>query len=200
MNKISEGFNLFLLESRKNISHIKNRGRLLVDRDDNFYDISFSVIDENRVAVLQRDNEGYRFLLKDRDDVKDDVKIITLKLSESGSYFNNIVSLGHNLIAITEIVKSGTKVYIFEIAENNFSDSMLIPFLFVRDINRANTDSIIFSAYCGNTTDIYTFNIKSRELKAITESAYNIHPVKIGKKKYYFSLHKGVSRIFVDEY
>ena len=221
INKISESFNLFLQNSRKDIldidnniennidnnikNNIKNK-KLLIDSDDKFSDVSFSVINENKenkenkVAILQKDKDKYkdkyRFLLKDRDEVK----VIPLKVSETGSYFNNIVFLNSNLIAITEIVKTGSKLYIFDLLKYDFTDSIIIPMIFIKDINPAKNEDLIFSAYCGLTIDIYTFNIKNREFKVITESGYNSNPVMTGNKKYYISLYKGVNRLFVEEY
>jgi len=183
INKISEGFNLFLQKKGKDISHIKNNGRLLIDRDDKFSDVSFSIIGESKVVILQKDKDKYRFLLKDRDEVKE----INLKLSEQGSYFNNIVSLDNNFIAVSEIVKNGSRIFLFDLIKNDFTDSLLIPMVFIRDINPINNEAFIFSAYCGLTSDIYTFNIKSREFKVITESGNNSYPLMIGNKIYYIS-------------
>ena len=195
-DKISERFNLFLKKSSNDISYIKNRGRLLIESDDKFFDVSFSIIGEREIAILQHDNEQYRFLIKSGDEMK----VIPLKQSEQGSYFNNIVSIGNNLIVVTEIVKSGSKIYLFDIIKNDFTDSLLIPLLFIREINPINNEALIFSAYCGLNSDIYTFNIKSREVKVITESGNNSHPVMFGNKIYYISLYKGVTRIFVEDY
>jgi len=194
INKISDGFNLFLRKSREDISDIKNTGRLVIGMDDGFSDVSFSIIDENRVVILQQYKDDYRFVLIEMG-MK---KVIYLKLSGKGSCFNNIVSLDNNLIAITEIMKNGSKIHLFDITAHNFTDNFFLPLVFIRDINSANNEIIVFSAYCGLTNDIYSFNIKNREFKVINGSGYNNHPVTIGNKIYYISLYKGVNRLFVD--
>jgi len=108
------------------------------------------------------------FLQKSGKDISD-IKNAERLLNDRGDKFSDrsFTASRDNLTVTAEIIKTGSKIHLLNIAENKITDSFFIPMVFIREINLVNSETLVFSAYCGLNIDVYTFNIKSRELKIV---------------------------------
>jgi len=188
---ISDNFNAFLYKRKAVLPLEPGSKKQFLNDIDEFSDISYSIFKNTTVAVLQKNNCRFRLLLK----IGENTKIIQLDHSESESFFSGTVFINEDQIAIVEILESGSTIHIFDIRNNKFLDKKFLPSLFISSINHADDIkksqeshyNLIFSARCGLTSDIYTFNIKNGDFNIITETGNNYYPVSSGDKVYFVS-------------
>ena len=136
-------------------------------KDTKYYDGFYKSLSGITGEGIDKISDNFNlFLQKNGKDISD-IKNAERPLNDKGDKFRDrsfTVSL-NNLTVTAEVIKTGSKIHLFNIAENKITDSFFIPMLFIKEINLANSETLIFSAYCGLNIDVYTFNIKSRELK-----------------------------------
>lgn len=186
---ISDNFNTFLCKYKPlSIAEPENKKRLFRSIDE-FIDISYSIADDNTVAVLQKNNNTFKILLKNGENFKS----IILDHSESESFFSEIAFINNNQLAIVEILESGSTILCFDIKNYKFSEKRFLPSLYISAISPVDGSenssechyNMIFSARCGSASDIYTFNIKTGDFNILTETGNNYFPVSLKDKVYF---------------
>lgn len=188
---ISDNFNTFLCKYKHQQSEESENNKKLFHDIDEFSDISYSISVNNSVAVLQKNINIFRLLLKSGENFNS----ISLEQSECESFYSDVMFFDNNRIALIEILKSGSTIHIFDIKNNKFSDKKFLPSLFISAIAPADDSNnssekhynMIFSALCGSSSDIYTFNIETGDFNVLTENGYNYFPVSLKDKIYFVS-------------
>jgi len=178
---ITENFNTFIKNQRSLISVNNNIKKILLNKNIEFRDISYSISEKGQLAVLQKKDNDSRLLLKNE---KNDIEI-NLKHSENCSDYNKINFIGKNMLSVIEITGSGSILHIYDIEHSRFLKKFSLPYIFISEIKSESDKSLIFSAMCGINSDIYSINLNTGEFTVLTETGCNTSPVAIGGKIYF---------------
>jgi hypothetical protein len=183
VDEINKGFNLYLSAYRKD-SVKKNVNKIFFDTgDDGFKDISFTVLNNN-ISVLQENKGDYRILYRNGAYAK----TINLKHSEKNSRYNDIIYIGDNLIAVSEILGNGGTVFIYDMTKDRLIRRFELPYIFPTALSRYDQTHLLFSAFCGSKSDVFTLNSETGEVNNITESGNFFSPARLNNSLYCISI------------
>jgi hypothetical protein len=180
---ITENFNTYLQQHNYGKSPDEKNRKKLFHNIAEFSDIAFSISEGEQAAILQKNENEYRLHLKSKSSESN----INLKHAESGSWFNDLVYMKNDQLALVEIIKAGSTIHIYNMENSKLLNSIFLPYIFISNINSIENGNVIFSAACGSARDIYTFNFSNMELNILTESGNNYFPLKIKDKVYFVS-------------
>ena len=179
---IVKGFNHYLSGYKNSVN--KNEIKKILDTGDNEYtNISFAIL-KNDIAVLQKNKETYRILLKN----STGSRIIELKHSEKDSSFNDVIFIKNNSVIVTEIINKGSVILIYDINSKKINNKFILPYMYLTSSCTDDENYLIFTALCGQYSDIYMINLLTGRLDNITESGNNYYPVKIKDRLYCISV------------
>jgi hypothetical protein len=181
---IETGFNSWLKQFKSGSRLNAGTKIEAVHLKDEFNDTSFSISEDGQTAILQVKNTKFRILIKNGSSEM----IIPLEKTESDNSFNELLFINNNRLAVVEILKSGSKILIYDILRGEFVKTIIFPYLFINEVKCSGIEKMIFSARCGSKSDIYTYDIKSEEFNIITDSGKNYSPLLLNDKAYFVSV------------
>ena len=180
---ISEKFTSWLLKHKSTNTIEQRNGKITIHKDDGFIDCLYSLSEDEQSAVIQIKNGKSRIIFKNGLEEQ----IISLKNTESTSYFSDIDFINNNQLIIIEVLQNGSSILLYDILQKKFHQKVLLPFLFITHASTFNNESLIFSAVCGKESNIYTFNMTNSEFNILTESGNNHMPLMLNNKAYFVS-------------